>query len=63
VTLVVGAVDDKAAFIERTGRVHVERVAQTIDFTRNFTDGDHHAKEEERLFPLLEGATARPPAR
>ena len=25
-----------------------------IDFTRNFTDGDHHAKEEDLLFPLLE---------
>lgn len=54
VRLVVGAMDEEVAFIERTGRVHVERVAQMIDFTRNFTDGDHHAKEEELLFPLLE---------
>ena len=25
-----------------------------VDFTRNFTDGDHHTKEEDLLFPLLE---------
>ena len=25
-----------------------------VDFTRNFTDGCHHAKEEKLLFPLLE---------
>ena len=28
--------------------------AQMVDFTRNFTDGDHHTKEETLLFPLLE---------
>ena len=52
--LVVGAMEAEAAFIERTGTVHVERVAQMVDFTRNFTDGDHHSKEEDLLFPLLE---------
>jgi len=58
VKLVVGAMDDEVAYIERTGRVHAERVAQMIDFTRNFTDGDHHAKEEDLLFPLLEERSA-----
>ena len=58
VTLVVGAMNDEVAYIERTGRVHTERVAQMIDFTRNFTDGDHHAKEEDLLFPLLEERSA-----
>jgi hemerythrin-like domain-containing protein len=58
VKLVVGAMDDEVAFIERTGRVHIPRVAQMIDFTRNFTDGDHHAKEEKLLFPLLEARSA-----
>ena len=58
VKLVVIAMEDEAAFIERTGRVHAKRVAQMIDFTRNFTDGDHHAKEEELLFPLLEERSA-----
>jgi hemerythrin-like domain-containing protein len=54
VMLVVGAMEAEAAYIERTGNVHAERVTQMIDFTRNFTDGDHHAKEESLLFPLLE---------
>lgn len=58
VKLVVGAMNDEVASIERTGRVHSERVAQMIDFTRNFTDGNHHAKEEELLFPLLEERSA-----
>jgi hemerythrin-like domain-containing protein len=58
VMLVVGAMDDEVAYIERTGNVHKVRVAQMIDFTRNFTDGDHHAKEEDLLFPLLEERSA-----
>ena len=58
VKMVVGAMDREVAYIERTGRVHAARVAQMIDFTRNFTDGNHHAKEEDLLFPLLEERSA-----
>ena len=58
VLLVVGAMEAEAASIERTGRVHTERVIQMVDFTRNFTDGDHHTKEEDLLFPLLEERSA-----
>ena len=54
VLMVVEAMEREVADIERTGHVHSERVAQMIDFTRNFTDGNHHTKEEELLFPLLE---------
>jgi hemerythrin-like domain-containing protein len=54
VLLVVGAMEAEAARIEDTGTVDVERVAMMVDFTRNFTDGDHHTKEESLLFPLLE---------
>jgi hemerythrin-like domain-containing protein len=54
VRLVVGAMDDEVAYIERTGNVHTARLTQMVDFTRNFTDGDHHAKEEDILFPLTE---------
>ncbi len=54
VLLVAGAMANEADYIERTGDVHAERVAQMVDFTRNFTDGDHHGKEEGLLFPLLE---------
>ena len=54
VLVVVEAMEREVAFIEREGRVHTKRVAQMVDFTRNFTDGCHHAKEERLLFPLLE---------
>ena len=54
VLMVVEAMEREVGFIERTGRVHPDRIAQMIDFTRNFTDGDHHTKEEDLLFPLLE---------
>ena len=54
VLLVVGAMDAEAARIEDSGTIDVERVNQRVDFTRNFTDGDHHTKEENLLFPLLE---------
>jgi hemerythrin-like domain-containing protein len=54
VLLVVGAMEAEAERIEETGSVDVERVSQMVDFTRNFTDGDHHTKEENLLFPLLE---------
>jgi hemerythrin-like domain-containing protein len=58
VMLVVGAMNAEVAYIERTGRVHADRVAQMIDFTRNFTDGDPHAKEEDLVFPFLEERSA-----
>lgn len=55
---VVDAIDDEVARIKRTGRVDAARVAGMIDFTRNFTDGCHHTKEERALFPLLERVDA-----
>ena len=54
VLLVVEAMEREVAAIERDDRVHADRVAEMVDFTRNFTDGCHHAKEEKILFPLLE---------
>jgi hemerythrin-like domain-containing protein len=38
--------------------VRVERVEQMVDFTRNFTDGCHHRKEEKVLFPALKERSA-----
>ena len=63
VLMVVEAMDREDADIERTGRVRRERVAQMVDFTKNFTDGCHHSKEETVLFPMLEerSAAARGP--
>jgi hemerythrin-like domain-containing protein len=54
VLLVVEAMEREVAYIEAEDKVHAERVAQMVDFTRNFTDGCHHAKEERLLFPILE---------
>jgi hemerythrin-like domain-containing protein len=54
VLMVVEAMEREVAYIEANDRVHAERVAQMIEFTRNFTDGCHHAKEEKLLFPVLE---------
>lgn len=54
VLIVVEAMEREVADVQKTGRVHRERVAQMVDFTRNFTDGCHHAKEESLLFPALE---------
>ena len=54
VLMVVAAMEREVASIERDDRVNADRVANMVDFTRNFTDGCHHAKEERILFPLLE---------
>jgi hemerythrin-like domain-containing protein len=59
VLMVVEAMEREAAFIAKTGSVHADRVAQMTAFTRNFTDGYHHTKEESVLFPLLEERSAR----
>ena len=54
VLMVVEAMEREVEDIERTGRVHTDRVESMVDFTRNFTDGCHHHKEENVLFPALE---------
>jgi hemerythrin-like domain-containing protein len=54
VLMVVEAMEREVASIQRDDRVHADRVAEMVDFTRNFTDGCHHSKEEQILFPLLE---------
>ena len=54
VLMVVEAMEREVAHIEAGGAVHADRVAMMVDFTKNFTDGCHHAKEEKLLFPVLE---------
>lgn len=54
VLMVVEAMEREVAHIEAGGAVHADRVAMMVEFTRNFTDGCHHAKEEKLLFPVLE---------
>lgn len=41
--------------LEQGEAVPRERVASLLEFFRSFADGCHHAKEEETLFPELEG--------
>jgi hemerythrin-like domain-containing protein len=54
VLVVVAAMEREVDDIRRTDTVDAARVADMVDFTRNFTDGCHHAKEEDVLFPLME---------
>lgn len=53
VLVVVGAMDREAAHIRAGGMVHADDVERMLEFTREFTDGCHHRKEERVLFPLL----------
>jgi hemerythrin-like domain-containing protein len=52
VLLVVTAMEREAESL-RAGEVHSATIEQMVDFTRNFTDGCHHGKEEQVLFPWL----------
>ena len=40
--------------LEAGGDVPADLYLSAVDFFRGFTDGCHHAKEEEKLFPTLE---------
>ena len=53
VMLVIEAMEREADKIEATGKPDFDAVARMVDFTENFTDGCHHAKEEKSLFPRL----------
>ena len=53
VMLVIEAMEREADKIEATGKLDADDVARMVDFTQNFTDGCHHAKEEKSLFPRL----------
>jgi hemerythrin-like domain-containing protein len=53
--LVVVAAMEREVDAVRAGRpIDGDAVAKMVDFTRNFTDGCHHTKEEKVLFPLME---------
>jgi hemerythrin-like domain-containing protein len=53
VEVVIAAMEREADKIDATGESDHDTVACMVDFTQNFTDGCHHAKEERALFPLL----------
>jgi hemerythrin-like domain-containing protein len=50
---VVAAMEREAEHIRTTGLIRGRRVSEMVEFTRGFTDGCHHAKEEQALFPVL----------
>ena len=54
VLVVVSAMEREAESIHSGGPVDRDAIAGMVDFTRNFTDGCHHTKEEKLLFPLAE---------
>ncbi len=54
ILLVLKGVEREANAIATTGIVNTERVAEVVDFFRNFTDKCHHGKEEKHLFPRME---------
>lgn len=39
---------------EKTGRLNAASATTALDFFKNFADGCHHAKEEDRLFVVME---------
>lgn len=53
VLLVVAAMEREAARIRAGEQLDGDGIEKMVRFTREFTDGCHHHKEEQVLFPLL----------
>lgn len=53
--------DALAASARTTGVVDADAVRAFIDFSRHFTDGCHHSKEERLLFPRMRERGAEAP--
>lgn len=54
ILLVLDAIEREMRQIQDGGAVPEERIAQMLDFVRNFADRCHHAKEEALLFARME---------
>ncbi|MGA2296730.1 MAG: hemerythrin domain-containing protein, partial [FCB group bacterium] len=50
VLMVLDSMDKETSNITQTGKINVEKIEKFVDFTKNFTDGCHHAKEEKHFF-------------
>ncbi len=59
VQLVLRAAEREVRSMEATGKVDAEKVGKMLDFSRNFTDRCHHAKEEKHLFVKLQESGMR----
>ena len=53
VHLVLDAIGREVEEINTRGKADFEVIRKILDFSRNFTDRCHHAKEENHLFPAL----------
>lgn len=51
---VLGAAGKEAQRMREEEVIHPEFLEKVLDFSKNFTDKCHHAKEENHLFPMLE---------
>jgi hemerythrin-like domain-containing protein len=54
VLLIMKAAEDEVKYMTEGGTLRAERVEKMVDFSRNFTDRCHHAKEEKHLFIMLQ---------
>ena len=54
VLLVLGGAEREAAAMKGTGGINTVKLEKIVDFSKNFTDKCHHAKEEKHLFPRLQ---------
>jgi hemerythrin-like domain-containing protein len=50
ILVVLDAAEREARAIQQEGRLDADRVAEMVDFFRNFADLCHHGKEEKLLF-------------
>ncbi len=50
---IVSLILDSAEQILESSDLYADELEKIIDFSRNFTDGCHHTKEEKHLFPKL----------
>ena len=51
---VIDCLERMTAQAQQSGKLDKVSAEQAIDFIRQFADGCHHAKEEDRLFPAME---------
>lgn len=54
VLLVLKGVEREAQTLRTNAKARFEDIRKIVDFSRNFTDRCHHAKEEKHLFPAME---------
>jgi hemerythrin-like domain-containing protein len=59
ILMVLAAAERVAGRIEEGASADGDKIAQVIEFSRNFVERCHHAKEEKHLFPKLRERSPR----